>query len=38
LGADTEAVMKDLGYTDEQIKAAEEDGSIKGDTPLHELI
>ncbi len=38
LGADTEAVMKDLGYTDEQIKAAEADGSIKGDTPLHELI
>ncbi|ACV21973.1 Formyl-coenzyme A transferase [Slackia heliotrinireducens] len=38
LGEDTEAVMKELGYTDEQIAAALADGSIKGATSLDELI
>ena len=34
LGSATEDVMKELGYTDEDIKAAMEDGAVKGATDL----
>jgi crotonobetainyl-CoA:carnitine CoA-transferase CaiB-like acyl-CoA transferase len=34
MGSSTEAVMKELGYTDEEIAAAEADGSVKGATDL----
>lgn len=34
MGCDTEAVMKDLGYTDDEIKAAEAEGAVKGSTDL----
>lgn len=38
LGSATADVMRDLGYTDEQIKAAMEDGSVAGSTSLNELV
>lgn len=34
LGADTADIMRDLGYTDEQIDAAMDDGSVTGATDL----
>lgn len=37
LGSATADVMRDLGYTDEQIKAAMEDGSVAGSTSLDQL-
>ena len=37
LGSATEEIMRDLGYTDEQIKAAEADGSISGPIDLDVL-
>ena len=37
LGSATEDIMRDLGYTDEQIKAAEADGSVAGATSLDVL-
>ena len=37
LGSSTEEIMRDLGYTDEQIKAAEADGSVAGATSLDVL-
>ena len=38
LGSSTVAVMKDLGYTDEQIEAAMADGSVCGPKTLDELV
>ncbi len=37
LGSATEDIMRSLGYTDEQIKAAEADGSVAGATSLDVL-
>lgn len=37
LGSATEEIMRDLGYTDEQIKAAEADGSVSGPIDLDVL-
>ena len=37
LGSSTAEVMRDLGYTDEQIKAAMADGSVTGPTSLNDL-
>ena len=37
LGSSTEDIMRSLGYTDEQIKAAEADGSVTGATSLDVL-
>ncbi len=38
LGSSTVAVMKDLGYTDEQIEDAMADGSVCGPKTLDELV
>lgn len=38
LGSATIEVMKELGYTDEEIKQALNDGSVKGATSLEELV
>lgn len=38
LGSSTVSIMKDLGYTDEQIKTALEDGSVTGTTSLDDLV
>lgn len=38
LGSSTEDVMRDLGYTDEQIATAEADGSVCGARSLDELL
>ena len=37
LGSATEEIMRDLGYTDEQIKTAEADGSVSGPIDLDVL-
>lgn len=34
MGSETVAVMKELGYTDEEIQAAMDEGAVKGDTDL----
>ncbi len=38
LGSSTVQVMKDLGYTDDQIQAALVDGSVAGETSLDSLV
>ena len=34
MGAQTEEIMRDLGYTDADIKAAEDRGDVRGDTSI----
>ena len=38
LGSATVEIMKDLGYTDDQIQAALADGSVTGETSLDDLV
>ena len=38
LGSSTEDIMKELGYTDDEIKAAEADGAVSGPIDLDILM